>query len=257
MKIYQKIFLIILIFNLFILFLSNNIFASYTTNIIDISDSNRKIILSDFIVENYSHILILQHNNKSSFVLFFSNSPVLFKDGIFDDFKTTDESDFFSITSNFENYDIDFSFITSIDENITIHSGGATFSNLNIIYSNYDVYDFSNNLVFSSLGNLTNEENSSISNEIVENTVNNEIIENIVDNEIIENIVDNEIVENNVNNETVENIINNEIENNVIDEISLTTIHEDLSFICCFIIFFVLVVLLYFSYKFFDMFFKF
>lgn len=37
----------------------------------------------------------------------------------------------------------------------------------------------------------------------------------------------------------------------------LNLIHEDLGVLCCFLIFFVLVIILYFAYKFFDMIFKF
>lgn len=37
----------------------------------------------------------------------------------------------------------------------------------------------------------------------------------------------------------------------------LELIHSDLGIICCFLIFFVLVIILYFCYKFFDMIFKF
>ena len=37
----------------------------------------------------------------------------------------------------------------------------------------------------------------------------------------------------------------------------LQLIHTDLGYIACFLIFFILVIILYFSYKFFDMMFKF
>ena len=37
----------------------------------------------------------------------------------------------------------------------------------------------------------------------------------------------------------------------------LALIHQDLGVLCCFLIFFVLVIILYFAYKFFDMVFKF
>lgn len=37
----------------------------------------------------------------------------------------------------------------------------------------------------------------------------------------------------------------------------LQLIHEDLGILCCFLIFFTLVILLYFAYKFFDMIFQF
>lgn len=44
----------------------------------------------------------------------------------------------------------------------------------------------------------------------------------------------------------------------VADEISLLTdIHNDLRLVCCFIVFFVLVIILKYIYKFFDMIFKF
>lgn len=60
---------------------------------------------------------------------------------------------------------------------------------------------------------------------------------------------ENEVLEN----ETVENVVVEEVSVNE----QLSQIHTDLGLILCFIIFFVLVVLLKYAYKFFDMCFKF
>jgi len=50
----------------------------------------------------------------------------------------------------------------------------------------------------------------------------------------------------------------NEVAENVVNEIDLlTNIHTDLSAIACFLVFFSLVIILYFGYKFFDMMWKF
>lgn len=72
---------------------------------------------------------------------------------------------------------------------------------------------------------------------------NNETVENIIDNSI-SNVIDN----------TTENTI---VEDNATNEQKLDLIHQDLSIIICFIVFFVLVILLKYAYKFFDMVFKF
>ena len=65
---------------------------------------------------------------------------------------------------------------------------------------------------------------------------------------------ENEIVENEViENETTETIVVEDISYNE----QLSQIHTDLRLIICFIIFFVLVILLKYTYKFFDMCFKF
>lgn len=57
-------------------------------------------------------------------------------------------------------------------------------------------------------------------------------------------------------NETTENIVVEETINTTTYDEQLTQIHNDLGFICCFLVFFVLVVLLKYAYKLFDMFFK-
>lgn len=71
-------------------------------------------------------------------------------------------------------------------------------------------------------------------------------------------------IENN-NNTNSENSTNNEniVENQTTEVVvsldesqQLQQIHEDLGFVCSFIIFFVIVVLCKYAYKFFDMFFK-
>lgn len=50
----------------------------------------------------------------------------------------------------------------------------------------------------------------------------------------------------------------NEVVENVVSEIELLqNIHNDLSAIACFLVFFSLVIILYFGYKFFDMMWKF
>lgn len=65
--------------------------------------------------------------------------------------------------------------------------------------------------------------------------------------------MENEVAENEVlETETTENVI---VEDSSLNE-QLTQIHEDLGLITCFIIFFVLVILLKYAYKFFDMIFK-
>lgn len=66
------------------------------------------------------------------------------------------------------------------------------------------------------------------------------------------------INENNINdvNNTVENSTSNTIENTVNYNDNLQTIHEDLGVICSFLIFFTLVIILKYIYKWFDMFFK-
>ena len=56
----------------------------------------------------------------------------------------------------------------------------------------------------------------------------------------------------NTTNETVENVV---IEDTTVIE-QLSQIHNDLGFIACFIIFFTLVIILKYTYKFFDMIFK-
>ena len=61
-------------------------------------------------------------------------------------------------------------------------------------------------------------------------------------------------IDNEVSNETYENTTTNEIMLDYTEK--LDRIHEDLGFIVSFIVFFVLVVLLKYAYKFFDMFFK-
>ena len=49
-----------------------------------------------------------------------------------------------------------------------------------------------------------------------------------------------------------------EVYENVVNELQLLqSIHTDLSAIACFLVFFTLVIILYFAYKFFDMVFKF
>ena len=57
-------------------------------------------------------------------------------------------------------------------------------------------------------------------------------------------------------NETIENIVVEESTNTITYDEQLTQIHNDLGFICCFLVFFVLIILLKYAYKFFDMFFK-
>lgn len=57
-------------------------------------------------------------------------------------------------------------------------------------------------------------------------------------------------------NETTENILVEETTNTITYDEQLNQIHNDLGFICCFLVFFVLVVLLKYAYKLFDMFFK-
>lgn len=56
--------------------------------------------------------------------------------------------------------------------------------------------------------------------------------------------------------ETLESIVVDDTTNNITYEEQLSQIHNDLGFICCFLVFFVLVILLKYAYKFFDMFFK-
>ena len=62
--------------------------------------------------------------------------------------------------------------------------------------------------------------------------------------------------ENTVLNETTDNTENVIIQDDSVNE-QLSQIHEDLGLITCFIIFFVLVIILKYAYKFFDMIFKF
>lgn len=57
-------------------------------------------------------------------------------------------------------------------------------------------------------------------------------------------------------NETTENILVEETTNIITYDEQLNQIHNDLGFICCFLVFFVLFILLKYAYKFFDMFFK-
>lgn len=63
-----------------------------------------------------------------------------------------------------------------------------------------------------------------------------------------ENFVQNEIVD--------ENISSNIIQDNSVEIEMLQTIHNDLGFICCFLVIFVVFILLKYAYKWFDMFFK-
>ena len=62
--------------------------------------------------------------------------------------------------------------------------------------------------------------------------------------------------ENTVLNEITDNTENVIIQDDSVNE-QLSQIHEDLGLIACFIIFFVLVIILKYAYKFFDMIFKF
>ena len=57
-------------------------------------------------------------------------------------------------------------------------------------------------------------------------------------------------------NETTENIVVEETTNTITYDEQLEQIHNDLGFICCFLVFFVLIILLKYAYKLFDMFFK-
>lgn len=57
-------------------------------------------------------------------------------------------------------------------------------------------------------------------------------------------------------NETTENIVIEETTNIITYDEQLNQIHNDLGFICSFLVFFVLVILLKYAYKLFDMFFK-
>lgn len=57
-------------------------------------------------------------------------------------------------------------------------------------------------------------------------------------------------------NETTENILVEETTNTITYDEQLNQIHNDLGFICSFLVFFVLVILLKYAYKLFDMFFK-
>lgn len=57
-------------------------------------------------------------------------------------------------------------------------------------------------------------------------------------------------------NETVDNSENITIQDTSVNE-QLNQIHEDLGLIVCFVVFFVLVIILKYAYKFFDMIFKF
>lgn len=57
-------------------------------------------------------------------------------------------------------------------------------------------------------------------------------------------------------NETIENIVVEDTTNNTTYNKQLEQIHNDLGFICCFLVVFVLFILLKYAYKFFDMFFK-
>lgn len=68
--------------------------------------------------------------------------------------------------------------------------------------------------------------------------------------ENVEMYGENSILGGETNEENIENIIL--VENTTVD---LATIHNDLGIICAFLIFFVLVVLLKYAYKFFNMFF--
>lgn len=56
----------------------------------------------------------------------------------------------------------------------------------------------------------------------------------------------------NTTNETIENVF---VDDTTVSE-QLSQIHNDLGFIACFIIFFTLVIILKYTYKFFDMIFK-
>lgn len=57
-------------------------------------------------------------------------------------------------------------------------------------------------------------------------------------------------------NETIENIVVEDTTKNTTYNEQLQQIHNDLGFICCFLVVFVLFILLKYAYKFFDMFFK-
>lgn len=57
-------------------------------------------------------------------------------------------------------------------------------------------------------------------------------------------------------NETTENIVVEDTTNNITYNEQLELIHNDLGFICCFLVVFVLFILLKYAYKFLDMFFK-
>lgn len=57
-------------------------------------------------------------------------------------------------------------------------------------------------------------------------------------------------------NEITENILVEETTNTITYDEQLNQIHNDLGFICSFLVFFVLVILLKYAYKLFDMFFK-
>ena len=65
-----------------------------------------------------------------------------------------------------------------------------------------------------------------------------------------------ELQENNVN-ENTEDVQETEEIQYTNDEISLADIHNDLGFIACFLIFFTLVIILNYIYKFFNMIFRF
>ena len=54
----------------------------------------------------------------------------------------------------------------------------------------------------------------------------------------------------------MEETVNNVVSNRVNEIELLTSINDSLSVINCFLVFFVLVIICYFAYKFFDMFFK-
>ena len=60
-----------------------------------------------------------------------------------------------------------------------------------------------------------------------------------------------------INNSNLDNSTENIVEVDTTIEGKLDQIHQDLGLISCFIIFFVLVILLKYAYKFFDMVFKF
>ena len=64
-------------------------------------------------------------------------------------------------------------------------------------------------------------------------------------------------IQNDTNNEnSVEQNTTSEVIVSLDESTQLQQIHEDLGFICSFIIFFVIVLLCHYAYKFFDMFFK-
>lgn len=72
---------------------------------------------------------------------------------------------------------------------------------------------------------------------------------------VINTLSENIMTDENINN-TVENTVIAD-DNTTLNDDKLDLIHQDLGFIICFIVFFVLVILLKYAYKFFDMVFQF